>query len=70
MDVWNHSQPYYGKKLASIFCSFFLILGDLFYIQFLKQKIAIFTGPLKEISENCFRLWLFTSLEKDKWSTQ
>lgn len=40
MDVWNYSQPYYGKKLANLFC-------DLFYIQFLKQKISTFTGPLK-----------------------
>lgn len=22
MDVWNYSQPYYGKKLANLFCIF------------------------------------------------
>ncbi len=21
MDVWNYSQPYYGKKLANLFCT-------------------------------------------------
>ena len=24
MDVWNYSQPYYGKKLANLFCTSFI----------------------------------------------
>lgn len=61
MDIWNYAQPYYGKKLAFAF-------GDLYYFGIIKEKLQKMSAELKEVTENCIRLWILTTLEKERWS--
>lgn len=63
MGVWNKSQTFYGKKMSFLY-------SDIFYIKVFTKKIdSLPSGPLKEISENCLRLWICFDLEKERWAS-
>lgn len=39
MDIWNYSQPFYGKKLAFAFGNNFFNEGDFYYFEIIKEKL-------------------------------
>ena len=56
------------KNLLLLSVFHLLIKGDLYYFGIIKEKLQKMSPELKELTENCIRLWILTTLEKERWS--